>query len=140
MKIKKEILDVVYQQTQGLMFESGGILGKKNEIITDVDIDKDTSHVKCSYEPNIDRFNIIINEWQKKEIDLAGIFHTHFFGVSTLSDGDISYIKTIMHAMPSEINQLYFPIVLPESKKIIPYLAVREDKIKIELDELIIIE
>lgn len=140
MKIKKEILDVVYQQTQGLMFESGGILGKKNEIITDVDIDKDTSHVKCSYEPNIDRFNIIIDEWQKKEIDLAGIFHTHFFGVSTLSDGDISYIKTIMHAMPSEINQLYFPIVLPESKKIIPYLAVREDKIKIELDELIIIE
>lgn len=140
MKIKKEILDVVYQQTQGLMFESGGIFGKKNEIITDVDIDKDTSHVKCSYEPNIDRFNIIINEWQKKEIDLAGIFHTHFFGVSTLSDGDISYIKTIMHAMPSEINQLYFPIVLPESKKIIPYLAVREDKIKIELDELIIIE
>ena len=141
MNIQKEVLELIYQQTHNLAFESGGILGKTNGIITNVDFDKGVYQIKCSYEPNVDRFNIIIDEWQKKKIEFCGIFHIHFFGVSTLSEGDISYIKTIMTAMPDVINQLYFPIVLPEKKKIIPYCASREnDSIKIELDELKIIE
>ncbi len=141
MNIKKDVLDLIYLETKNMIYESGGILGEKENIITNADIDKGVHRAKCLYEPNVDRFNIVIHEWQKKEIGFAGVFHTHFFGVSTLSEGDIEYIKSIMIAMPKELTQLYFPIVLPESKKIIPYFAVRdEDTIKIELGELNIID
>ena len=48
-----------------------------------------------------------------------------FFGVRTLSDGDIAYITAIMRAMPQSVSELHFPVVVLPDREMISYLAVR---------------
>lgn len=123
MVIKKSVLNQIYSFIElNADKESGGLLGKKEDIITNVILDFGLSNHRCTYEPNIDLFNNTIVTWQLQGIDFAGIYHTHFFGISTLSPEDIAYAKEILLSMPNNINQLYFPIVLPEDMKIIPYI------------------
>lgn len=54
-------------------------------------------------------------------IEFYGLFHTHFYGVSSLSKGDEVYIKKILEAMPQSKKELFFPIVVLPDKKIISY-------------------
>lgn len=63
---------------------------------------------------------------EKKEITFYGIFHTHFFGVNTLSIGDKNYIESIMKSMPISIEKLFFPIVVMPQKEIAGYEAQKE--------------
>lgn len=141
MKIEAAILQRIFRQILGIPSESGGIFGSKGDIISNVEFDKGISKLKCAYEPNIDFLNEVIERWQEENIDFAGIFHTHFFGVETLSQGDIAYITAIMSAVPESINQLYFPIVLPEYHKMIPYIATKDTHgIQICKDELMIVD
>lgn len=109
--------------------EVGGILGKdSNDIISEVYFDKGKNNGKqCSYVPDTDILNQQILEWKRKNIAFAGIFHTHFFGVETLSEGDIKYINKIMLAMPKQVKYLWFPIVVLPQRKIIAYIAHREN-------------
>ncbi|MGN0487773.1 MAG: hypothetical protein ACI4HO_00765 [Ruminococcus sp.] len=120
--------------------EAGGILGAKQGTIVQAYLDKGLSKNKyCCYEPNTFLLNSVIQNWQKQNIDFVGIFHTHYYGVSTLSKNDISYINLILNSMPEEVENLYFPVVLPEQQTIIPYIAIKtvngikifEEKIKI---------
>ena len=65
------------------------------------------------------------------------MFHTHFYGVSSLSKGDEIYIKKILEAMPQSKKELFFPIIVLPDKKIISYrccldgsnLVVAEDPV-----------
>lgn len=140
MIIYKKVIEFIFSEVEDIVCESGGILGATGQVITNVEIDKGLHRAKCSYEPDVNKLNSVIDMWRNQEIDFAGVFHTHFFGVSTLSDGDITYINLIMKAMPDDIDCLYFPIVLPESKQIIPYRAFKENSsIQIDLDILKII-
>ena len=121
--------------------ESGGILGAKGEVIDHVAFDVGTTSARCSYEPDVDHLNRVIREWQKDGIRFVGLYHTHFFGVETLSPGDIGYIKAILNAMPKQMAELFFPVVLPEYQRIVPYRAKRVDgNILIYKDNLEIIE
>lgn len=140
MIIENKILKYIYKDTQNSTFESGGILGSDNKIINYYSFDKGIYVAHCSYSPNVDYLNNTISDWQKHSIRFLGIFHTHFFGVDTLSDGDMFYINNILFSMPNEIEYLYFPIVLPEFQEIIPYIATRQkNKISIDIDELVVI-
>lgn len=76
-------------------------------------------------------------EWSKSGIEFYGLFHTHFYGVSSLSKGDEIYIKKILEAMPKSKKELFFPIIVLPDKKIISYrcyldgsnLVVAEDPV-----------
>ena len=142
MKLKGEIRFYIFQSVnRSILYESGGILGAKQDTIDHVAFDKGIQNTRCSYTPNINYINQVIEVWQRKRIQFMGMFHTHFFGVETLSQGDIEYIKSILSAMPNEIAKLYFPIILPEYKRIIPYIAERDSNgIKINKDKLEIID
>lgn len=121
--------------------EMGGVLGGANDIVSKCQIDFGRSaSCGCSYAPNVDFLNDTIKMWQMDEIGFQGIFHTHFFGVQTLSDGDIEYIKLIMQTMPPVIKKLYFPVVVLPEKQMVPYLATRDGKtVKISSDVLHIV-
>lgn len=105
--------------------EMGGILGGKSGVILTyaIDFGLDTFDNYDHYHPNVKRLNQTINHWAKQGISFYGIFHTHFPGGEQLSLGDKKYISQIMLAMPPEVNELLFPIILPT--KIIWYQACR---------------
>ena len=121
--------------------EVGGILGKDKNIITCFEYDNGIKTDKlCTYVPDVTCLNNVIEKWEEQNISFCGMFHTHFFGVRTLSQGDKRYINNILSAMPKAINRLYFPIVLPEAKEMVVYMAIRDgEKIKIVEDVIEII-
>ena len=56
-----------------------------------------------------------------------GIIHNHLTEYAELSGEDVRCIETIMNAMPSSIEYLYFPVI--SSKNILnAFKAIRTDK------------
>lgn len=129
MRIDKAVYDYILNNVPMFPPEMGGILGIRSNVIREVEFDKglDTGLI-CTYAPNVDYLNDVIEKWSEENIEFCGIFHTHFYGVRTLSDGDREYINSILLAMPENMDRLYFPIVLPEEKKLVSYLATRNGK------------
>lgn len=125
MQIKNNIYNDIIYSLNDMPPETGGILGGVNNIITssvqDFGIKKDNL---CSYTPNVEVMNSVINEWRKKDIDFMGIYHTHFWGVDSLSQGDKTYIELIMKNMPNYLSILYFPLIVLPYKSMISYKAV----------------
>lgn len=120
--------------------EMGGLIGGRNGVITTVAFDRGISGSMCSYMPDVYRMNRMIKRWELKNIEFLGIFHTHFWGIRTLSKSDKEYMVQILNAMPENITQLYFPVfVLPE-RNLTPYVAKRlKPDVLIQEEELIII-
>ncbi len=141
MNILAEVYQYIFNSAPSAPPEIGGILGSIDGVVCKCQIDPGRPKSGgCFYSPNVDILNKTINGWQRDGILFHGIFHTHFFGVQTLSDGDVAYIDAILHAMPSYIHELYFPIVVLPEKRIVPYLATRKGKmVDIKADELIIV-
>lgn len=125
-------------------YEIGGILGaKRNDVIDVVHIDVPSliPMRKCSYTPNVDYLNCVLEQWQENGIAFRGVFHTHFAGVRTLSAGDKEYIKTIMLAMPENIENLYFPVyVLPQRELVCYKAAFIKDQIVIQEEAVSIVD
>lgn len=142
MRILKSVIDTINDSISGLPPETGGILGSHdNELIDEVVMDSPvpTNTRPCSYFPNVDFLNQNIKLWQDNGISFAGIFHTHFAGVKTLSCGDRKYINAIMCAMPQQINGLYFPVFVLPDRELVCYKAIRTNGIiDIQAEELVI--
>lgn len=142
MIVLKDVYEEILLKTSSHMPETGGIIGGQSEVITEVIFDngKLNDGCKCRYTPDVNLMNKCIAEWIENGIDFYGMFHSHFYDVSTLSKGDISYIKMIMNSMPEEVNRLYFPIVIFPQKEIVSYLCIRDrEGISIKEDSLSII-
>lgn len=124
--------------------EIGGILGGYDDTICCLAFDhgvRQKKFPKCHYMPDVEHLNSCIAEWEDDGIDFYGIFHTHFFGVDTLSEGDRQYIEKIMQAMPSGKKKLYFPIVVLPERKIVSYVCRKtEGKTEIAEDRIYLIE
>lgn len=143
MKILKSVLDIINNSVADFPPETGGILGSSDGLIIDkVVMDEyDLNNQKfCSYFPNVKFLNSNIEIWQKNGIDFKGIFHTHFFGVETLSDGDKQYIDAIMKAMPESVKELYFPIFVLPNRELFCYKAKKNDSgTEISFDETVLV-
>ena len=141
MKISRQVIKELLLFCTTTQCETGGILGFSKSVIDHVIFDVGLKIQKCSYAPDVDYLNSSIAKWSEKGISFAGVYHTHFFGIETLSHGDIEYIKEILSAMPEEITRLYFPIVLPEYQRIVVYIAEKTiNSISIHKDEIMIID
>lgn len=121
--------------------EQGGIIGIKNSIVCEYYHDNSKNATdRAVYEPDINALNQRIEKWDKYGIQFAGIVHSHLLGQNTLSFGDKEYIKTLFNALPEWINELYFPIVIPESRQVISFNAKRKDEnVIVQQDEIHII-
>lgn len=126
MQIIRQIYEDIFVTIKESPPEIGGILGKQGNLITAVEFDDGIGKgKKCSYSPDVNRLNSIIKLWQEQGINFCGIFHTHYFGVETLSPGDKEYIKNIMNSMPESITKLYFPLIVMPQREMIAYVAVK---------------
>ncbi len=143
MRILKSVIDMIDSLVSEQPPETGGILGcHDNEIIDEVVMDLPNPHTlkNCSYTPNVSFLNQNIELWQSNNINFKGIFHTHYFGVETLSCGDKKYITEIMYGLPKCIEYLYFPIFVLPNRELICYKAIRENKAILIREESLIIE
>lgn len=126
MKIIKQIYNEILHESFSSISEIGGILGGNDSIINQFEFDKGLYPNSSSvYIPNTEKINITISNWQKQHIEFLGIFHSHLDFSEHLSSADEEYIKKIMYTMPDKIKSLYFPLVLPKSKIILAYKAIR---------------
>lgn len=115
--------------------EHGGIIGKENEIISEVYFDFDNSNFNSAlYVPNVKKLNKVIVEWRKKGIEFVGVFHSHKIYCS-LSHEDMVYINKVMESMPKYIEYLLFPVVIPQYKvcfyKVYRNMTVKKEEIHI---------
>ena len=124
MKIEKAILDELIKNTPELPPESGGILGGQNGIVTRYRADAGVSHMPARYAPNVNIINGMIAQWSTEGIEFCGIYHSHYARDRLLSKGDMAYIEKLMGSLPSTIQSLYFPVVLPG----IEVIAYRADR------------
>lgn len=139
MKMVKSVYKKILENVPTHMPETGGMLGGQDGTVTKVVFDdgKDDDFRRCHYTPNVTMLNSCLVEWSESGIEFYGLFHTHFYGVSSLSKGDEIYIKKILEAMPKSKKELFFPIIVLPDKKIISYrccldgsnLVVAEDPV-----------
>ena len=117
--------------------EQGGIIGIKNGVVCeyyhDASCDVTNSLV---YVPDVLLLNKIIQDWEERQIQFAGIVHSHPIGQESLSSGDKEYIQLVFDSLPEHINKLFFPIVIPAQDMMFCYVAEKsEEKIVIEICE-----
>lgn len=136
MRIKSKLYNLILDAMPDTPPEIGGIIGGKNGIITACQLDNGIASGGCSYRPDVNKLNMVIEKWEAEGIKFYGLLHTHFFDVKTLSEGDIHYIKIIMEAMPDIVKELYFPIVVMPSKQMVLYKAVKGEKIIINKENV----
>lgn len=142
MKIKSSVYNAIFENMPYAFHETGGILGGKDGIITEQYTDVgNPSERACCYAPNVSLLDSVILGWQSRGTDFMGLYHTHFGGAETLSEGDTDYIIRIMQAMPDNIVSLYFPIIIVPEMQIIPYMAERKDNsFSISRQDLLVIQ
>lgn len=142
MKILKKIHEQIMHEQRAIPPETGGILGAKNNIISEFYIDEGIpTSIACRYLPDTVKINKVIEAWKAANIFFIGLYHTHFCDVETLSEGDMLYIKSIMANMPDCIDKLYFPLIVYPKSVIIPYCAtIVSGNLSVEKDILEIID
>lgn len=139
MKLKKDIYDKIIMECPVSPIEVGGILGGISNVITCYFSD-DGKNEYGKYTPNTKIINKIIYNWSKAGIDFLGIYHTHYPKEEKLSEADIEYIKKIMMVVYPIYKYLYFPIVIPQTSMVVYKAVMKNGKICIENEELIMID
>ena len=72
MRIYKQVYEDIVLSVKDIPPESGGILGEKDGVIQFVEYDEGKKdRKKCSYSPNVEKLNLVIQDWQKKEIQFC---------------------------------------------------------------------
>ena len=104
--------DTIYDTFQNCQREYGGILGGYDGIITEFILDRGLCNENIGiYIPDVEFLNNCIEKWQTQNISFYGIIHNHMTEYAELSSEDVKCIETIMNAMPSNIEYLYFPVI-----------------------------
>lgn len=119
MKIEEQVYFEILNSNIGMSNESGGLLGGRDGIIDRYCIDIGIKSGKTCYYPDVVYLNNVLSEWKREGITLYGFFHTHTLGRTDLSSGDKAYADTVIKAMPSEIDSLLFPIVIPGTEMVL---------------------
>jgi len=141
MKIKKSVYNHILNDTFSPPPESGGILGKSSEVISEYYPDRGCGeHSISHYVPDIAKLNHVIEIWQKKEICFCGIYHSHYEGDTRLSKGDKSYIERILRKIHMHTDTLYFPLVFPRNEIICYSVALTSQGLIICKEEIILID
>lgn len=137
-KIVKSVLEKIIWSVPCVPPETGGILGGRDNIITEVIFDPGggTSNGYDIYAPDVKMLTQAIQKWRNEKVAFYGMFHTHFPEGRELSKGDECYISDIMKSMPDYIQTLYFPIVLPREEMVVYRAGKKNGQIYIAGEEI----
>jgi len=142
MKIKSDVLEKIISLYPIVPPENGGVLGGINGVICEYYHDGFNDITDAAmYVPNVKLLNNVIDEWNKIGVEFVGLIHSHISDNESLSGGDKEYIREVFKVMPDTINMLFFPVMLPKYKTIIPYIAKRESgNIRFIKDEIHVVK
>lgn len=113
MKIEEQVYYEILNSNISLPYESGGLLGGSDNIVSKYCIDVGTAHGETYYCPDVAHLNYVIREWIDDGVTLYGFFHTHPLGNPNMSCGDKEYALSILRAMSPKTKKLLFPVVIP---------------------------
>ena len=126
MIISEEIVKKIEMLSSEFATETGGIIGSRSGDEIDCAVpDKGAACDRISYTPDIRFLNAELERWAQNNIEFRGLFHSHFYGVTDLSEYDREYITVIIKAMPDSVKLLYFPIFVLPQKEMVGYRAER---------------
>lgn len=130
MVITEEAYNKMLYQIKSVPPEYGGIIGGRDDIVTQIIVDDNTNKKvnEYMYVPDVKFLNACISRWSKQNYFFMGMFHSHpnKKGYDQLSMKDIEYINEIVNANFFRNLILYFPIVFP-GEKIFSYIVQREN-------------
>ena len=109
----REIIDFFYHSP----IESGGIIGKRKNVILAFYPDTECKRSIEQYTPNINELNSVIEQWSNKGIEFIGIIHSHPNGNKLPSILDEKYVsELLMHN--THLKCILFPIVTLTNNKV----------------------
>ena len=137
MKIDNDIYWLMLNAFSPVPPEAGCILGSRNGVVYAFEYDAGSPQfAEAIYIPDVIRLNHVISSWVKIGISFCGLAHSHPPTQKTLSANDVSYINSIMKAIPASMDKLYFPLIIP-NEEMISYVVLRgETGIQILDDEI----
>ena len=107
MIIEMEIYQKILSTFPSVPPEGGCILGAKDDVVCSFEYDSGFPKLDMAvYTPNVEFLNHVIKQWASKDTQFCGLAHSHPYGQQSLSSSDISYIHTIMQAIPANIEKL----------------------------------
>lgn len=136
MRIKYEVYNKILYSAKPSPVETGGFLGGKGSLISNVVIDnKNKSYGK--YQPDTALLNRTMEAWENDGIDFLGIYHSHYPSNIFLSTGDRTYIDEIMKSVGNRYKALYFPVVILNKEMYVYKAEYRNSKTIITREQLI---
>lgn len=115
LKISKEILIEIGKTIGGFPDrETGGILGMRNEIITQFAFDAGIGVEKNSYVPDTGFLNRELSEWILGDITFNGLIHSHACN-RELSCEDLVYADQILQANGTDYINMFLWILSTET-------------------------
>ena len=140
------IYRTVYEEMKSALLryppECGGILGaKQGEPISKFYFDESGVSTPDSYTPDYITINTVLEQWEREDVIMVGIAHSHEEAEIMPSCGDLFYCERILLANP-KLENFILPIVSCISKEIRVYVCTLNDNghIKVSQDNWQIID
>ena len=125
-KISQKIINDIDFSFADSIFESGGLLGSRNNALIDVFYyDKGRRSDENEYVPDVDVLQQQLLMWDKTHIKFKGMIHSHTIS-DRLSPRDIQMARKILCI--NKLSEILMPIYLISEQRIIWY-EVRNDSV-----------
>ncbi|MGN1124048.1 MAG: Mov34/MPN/PAD-1 family protein [Eubacterium sp.] len=134
MKLQHNVYYNLIYNCKSTDFETGGILGGNNNIISEYLFD-DNEFItdRYAYIPNRKFLNFHIEKWNYMGIELMGMFHTHISGGTYPSNADLVYFERLIHAAG---KPLVFIIINPNITMSIYKAKLIHNQFSIQLEKV----
>ena len=141
MQISSKIYHEILHTFPAVPPEAGGIIGTHGGVVSAFCYDPGFADMdRAVYTPDIQRLNRVIEGWNADGIRFCGILHTHPDGQTSLSGGDLVYIRRILEAIPDGAEGLYFPLVFPGRRMVVYHVRLVRSELVIRRDGVILTE
>lgn len=126
------IYQTVYDEMKNALLryppERGGILGgKQGKPISKFYFDESGVSTPDSYTPDYITINTILEQWEREDVIMVGIAHSHEETEIMPSCGDLFYCERILLANP-KLEKFILPIVSAVNEQIKVYICTLKDK------------
>ena len=79
MNILEQVYNEIVNSNMGVPYESGGLLGGNNGVISRYCIDAGIVHGQTCYYPNVKYLNGVLSDWMSEGVSFYGFFSYAYF-------------------------------------------------------------
>lgn len=111
--VTRSVHETIRTSIGSMPAETGAMLGGPagSDLITHIHLDQTAATTRATYSPDVTTANqVLAQQWRPAGVELMGFVHSHPVGYRNPSDGDLTYGRRILTAMPG-LDRLVLPIV-----------------------------